>query len=170
MQAARMGREVRGLHDGRGCPLRNRDVIGMSVGALRSESEDDMRSDSPYVGGDSGGRREWVHLVECAVGVIEKADLGDPQSGKLRGRSVPGPTVSPAFPARGGYQKYLDALAGIPGKGSTHPQGLVIGVSEDSHEPEVFAFGFVCGIHLEEVRVNWRRKVEERGGKWAGWI
>ena len=68
---------VRGSHGG-GCgELGNRNVIGMSVSALRSECHDDLGLDSSNMLDNAGNRFARIGAIEMLVREIKQRDFPD---------------------------------------------------------------------------------------------
>ena len=59
--------------------LRDRDVIGMSVGAVRSERHDDVGLDPPQVSDNGRDRLARVRAVEMLIAIVEQRDFAHTQ-------------------------------------------------------------------------------------------
>jgi hypothetical protein len=66
---------IRGRDDRSGRELRDRDVIGMPVGAVRPEGDDDVWVNAPQMFDDGGDNVLWVGAVEFLIAIVEQRNV-----------------------------------------------------------------------------------------------
>jgi len=119
----------------------------MTVGAVRPERKDDVRTEAPEMVHDAPDHFARIHTVELLVAVVEQRDLFDPESGsRVLQLSFPDPgerrrsgvprivasqaAVAAAFAPRGRHEEHVRSPGCVCGQRTAHTERLVVGMGE----------------------------------------
>jgi len=144
-------RRICGAHDrGRG-QLADGNVVGMAIRALRTERNDDLRSDPAKVTGDFLDRFGRVDLIERAIRIVEEPDFSEAQlcSGRqqlgltrladdVRSRRLLAVSEPTAFASGRCHQIGRHSLGRTFRQSPARSQRLIVGMGEHPHKPEVW--------------------------------
>jgi hypothetical protein len=126
-------------------------VVAVAVCAERVEGDHDLRAQASELRDDTTGRLSRLRLVECPIHVVQELDLAHAKFSRRRPElrladsshlGVAGATlvreIAPPLAARGRDDVRLDPLRRIRRQRPADAERLVIGMSQDSHEPQRF--------------------------------